>query len=262
MSLFHYTDANAVMKILEKQTLWLTNIQFLNDNTEYSHGIGKFLNPNTTTEQKPSSREARLKQHYDKIIKLIINLGERNLGVCSFSNAGDLLSQWRGYGRYAIEFDKKILDDFLPGLLFECYYDEKEQEILAKDAKEILITKLAGERDALNAAIHYVPTVWPLIATFKNEGFYEEKEWRLIKTKDEKDKYKFRVRNGILIPYFEIEFPVEAIKRVWIGPMQNQELSKASVEMLLKSLKQDIDNKFSKIDVLPEVKLSPISFRG
>lgn len=263
MSLFHYTDAYAVMKILETQELWLTDIRYLNDSAEYLHGVDlfreqlKIIGKSITIEtQEPYDEIA-------KFIETVLGMGERAIGVCSFSNAEDLLSQWRGYGKYAIEFDKQKIRDVAQSKLCECIYKEDVQKKTTETEIDNLLDLMGKSSSPIETLVDQAPALWAIIASFKNKGFLEEKEWRLISFGTHENKnYCFRERNGMLVPYLKMKFPVEAIKRIWVGPMQNQVLSKASMQMYLESLKRDAKNDFSKIESLPEIQLSQISFRG
>lgn len=80
--LYHYTDSTTALKILAEQELWMTHTDYLNDLNE-----GKEL-------------KERIEVHLEhkqavKVLDFLDSIMEAY--ACSFSEDGDLLSQWRGY---------------------------------------------------------------------------------------------------------------------------------------------------------------------
>ncbi|MCX2889415.1 DUF2971 domain-containing protein [Pseudomonas sp. DCB_BI] len=159
------------------------------------------------------------------------------LFVCSFSKSANLLSQWRAYGNFAIEFDRRVLEKTFE--LHDCIYDD-EQKILESryliDGAHGRLTDLysSGDRSRINAALEaHFDAVYGL-AKFKNKSFDEEKEVRIISGVGEIE-LKYRAKNDHLIPYVDIEFNVEAIRAIHIGPVANQDLAEKSLWSLLKT---------------------------
>ncbi|MEG0969258.1 MAG: hypothetical protein RSG92_28260, partial [Pseudomonas sp.] len=106
-SLYHYTDVNAVRSILEKRQLWLSDIRFLNDSQEMNDGSRFVLDalddllpvPGMDKDCFDNAKE-RLREAFDDHISFDID--DEPTFVCSFSEAGNQLSQWRAYGKYAV----------------------------------------------------------------------------------------------------------------------------------------------------------------
>ena len=75
-----------------------------------------------------------------------------------------------------------------------------------------------------------------LVPTFKNEGFHEEAEWRII-AKEPKEQVKFRASSSYLAPYVELEILTSAnstaLREVIVGPNPNQSRCEESVKTLL-----------------------------
>ncbi|WP_156906856.1 DUF2971 domain-containing protein [Desulforegula conservatrix] len=256
MSLFHYTDVNGIMGILKTQELWLTDIRYLNDSAEYLHGI-EIFNKLLESEFEKNT----IGKDTKSLILSAIEALNNSICVCSFSKKKDLLSQWRGYGKYAIEFDEKVISEIDPIFfrLSDCIYKKEDQH----DKVMELINPILKSNTPKGVFISNALKHFTLIASLKNEGFGEEDESRIIGfADDEENNYCFRERNGIIIPYLKMKFPVRAIKRIWIGPMENQALAYKSMEMYIKSLKEDKENDFSRIYPLLGVGRSIISFRG
>lgn len=141
--LYQYTDANAVKSIIENNEIWMTNIRFLNDKEEFKIGLNYLQHAFETLYEFPDSISQicieQIKKHFVYHDHAAINFDILNnsLYVASFSYAPDLLSQWRGYGMYAVGFDPLLLSqsglraiggDLLP---LDCYYVEDDKDALA-----------------------------------------------------------------------------------------------------------------------------------
>lgn len=245
-SLYHYTDASAVQSMLERKKFWLTDLRFMNDSTELLHGIdfltkAMHLQPyglfydhqyaNSAVEYLSTSLSL-----YQDATRL-----EDPVFSMSFSEKQDLLSQWRGYGGYAVRFDRQCLE--AAGInLHPCIYDTKSKRDFSIDATSntgATISRAMGENDggldmcSLNAAFELIKTA----ARLKHSGFEEEKEVRMILQRNDSE-IKYRPRNGMLIPYIEVEIPEGAITGVQIGPVRDQALSALAMEMFTTSVER------------------------
>lgn len=231
-SIYHYTDVNAVRSIIEKRLLWLSDIRFLNDSQEMNDGSRYLIDALDNVELVPGVDDhyfecARqiLKESFD--LHISSNIDREPTFVCSFSEAGNQLSQWRAYGSYAIELDLAVLD----ADLFYCYYDEaektKEAAVMVRDAIHGLANDLqenGGEPSEASAS--YLSLLVRTASVFKDPSFHEEKEIRwAVDLRLPSEKLKFRSRGDILVPYMEMSFPFDAIKAVHVGPMRDQDLA-------------------------------------
>ena len=241
-SLFHYTDVGAIKSILENRELWLTDIRFLNDSEELRDGVAYVLD----ALRKERIGDPVHAHHFDGAIKYLTHgfdehvsyyIDEEPTYVCSFSESGNQLSQWRAYGSYAIEFHRERLDEEL--FIYDCIYDRKSKIEIAEEMVARAIDDVSGEfyradgepgPDALMALSGLIRTA----SIFKNESFYEEKEVRcsIDMTLPNKN-LRFRQRNGVLVPYTTIGFSLECIKAIHIGPMRDQELAFISMSSLV-----------------------------
>ncbi|RIJ06705.1 DUF2971 domain-containing protein [Pseudomonas sp. 91RF] len=270
MQLFHYTDAAAVQSILTNRKLWLTDLRFLNDSEEMRHGLQHILE-----ELKSGSATARVSPRYveaaSSFIKenLTFDFGDLSesphIFVCSFSQSGDLLSQWRAYGAYAIEFD----GDLLSSNKSRCLYDSKQKKEKAFSSVVETLRKVGRSHDknphsmgddGVAAYVDLIKTA----ATFKHHSFEEEREIRMIRGADFNDYFevKFRPRGNILIPYIEVELPFESIKAVHIGPMPNQEVAFWSMSSFVGKIDFDWHASNPKGNHNIEVKCSTTPFRA
>lgn len=272
MNLFHYTDVNAVKSILENKKLWLTDVRFLNDSTEMKEGFDFLLSYlNHQVSRHPHSKELEAGMSY---VEQVVykrdgyGLDRRPVFVSSFSQSGDLLSQWRAYGGYAIEFDSELMGENL----IQCVYDDDEKlhSTPALALGQLLVVGRSInnndgllDHDAQEALAGFIG----LAATLKHQSFSEEQEHRIIMghdiDPDVDDGYevRFRARGDMLIPYLELGINLECIKSINVGPMRDQELAFASMKAFVKKV---CDNEFdSHQTYLGEIKVttSSIPFR-
>jgi hypothetical protein len=201
--------------------------------------------------------------------------------VVSFSEDGDDLAQWRGYGRFgqgvAIGFqftydnwpvvDSNGID--VISILYKCLYTEKEQNRLFKAIVDALLSILAKQQVVASTAhgttneSAMVVAEWAgwLLTAFtntfpymKSPAFETEQEVRLVLSPDKSHwSRKFRVSNGIVVPYFEVhEDGVRLpISRVVIGPSAKHEVIRDGVRRLLDAHEYDVP-----------VESSEVPFRG
>lgn len=187
---YHYAPLETVFKILETDSIRLTNSRFSNDESE---------------EKMLDSKNKKIKDYTaDNYI----------FCVC---DEGDQLSQWRGYcqnGGAAIGLSVDNIKDY--SVLFansdiECvssvncaipvvYADAKECEITYKRIESKLAENEFKEKIDIKDIIPYI----------KNDRFYEEKESRIVFSNIDKD-YDCCVRfretaNKILVPYILVKF--------------------------------------------------------
>jgi hypothetical protein len=266
LKLFHYTDVSAVKSILENEKMWLTDVRYLNDSEEMHNGISmlieymkhrvaNFPHPHEFFEDAANYVENGL------VGKAGYGIDNRPVFIGSFSRAGNLLSQWRAYGSYAIEFDT----DYIPQGLFECVYDHDEK--LSQASNTALLSLITISKDmAINSGFldqegyEAFSDIVGLVATFKHESFSEEQEIRIVLGHDidpeieDGLEVKFRSRGNILIPYVEASLPFESIRAIHVGPMRDQELAYISMKALVEKMHLErpltLQNRNHKIDVV------------
>ncbi len=175
------------------------------------------------------------------------------LGFC-LSAEDDLLSQWRGYADnasgVAIGFSKEYLKQFSAGIdlcwkstygqFVQVEYNLTRQKefirpifevmknIASKDPLKLFSDSdvFAGEHnnrlDAYNELQNQMRELLPKIFLLKDEGFSEEREWRVIVQLDAKDMAyygcNYRVINDKIIPYKDFSLDCSEIQEVVLGP--------------------------------------------
>jgi len=110
---YHYTTDAGLRGILQSGRIWLTDIFSLNDPSELRHGLSR---AQAILNQKAASGPPESKMFAKDFASLDKGLDRAaHYFVCSFSEAGDDLGQWRAYadnGRgYALGFDAKALEE-------------------------------------------------------------------------------------------------------------------------------------------------------
>lgn len=265
--IYHYTDANALKSVLENKKLWCSDIRYLNDHSEYKEGEEKITNYFKDRCHGNGAHKGLSPQNCKKVIEhfssYLSSSKDSYTMICSFSTEGDLLSQWRGYcpneGGYCLEYEVPYQEKFHDSL-HQCIYDDEEKTrqtgTLFRLAKKAI---LKGHKREKGKAFR---TTWSNIARFKNSGFSEEKEHRIIAFRNkESEEVKFRTRNNLIIPYIEIDAKLHLLRSIWIGPCQNMELAEESLKSFLRHLARDPNHPFY-INGVPEIKKSSTTYRG
>lgn len=274
MSLYHYTNAQAVHSILSKSKIWLTDIRFLNDSQELHDGFSIFFEELKNSKQGLFTN-TEYKEKAIECIKSMLFEGKsysadlEPVFVFSLSSTDDQLSQWRAYGAYAIEFDKKILEEYA-GKINQCVYDKKEKNGKATVGLTDAISTISKEMATCNGCMGplSVDALIKLVydaAYFKHDGFVEENEHRIIQQSEYTDYLSntmYRSKDNMLVPYIEIEIPLDCIKSIQVGPMKNQELAYSSMYDFVKKIEKKWQADTSNIEYNLPVTKSDIPYRG
>jgi|GEM_PF-1875923 len=269
--LFHYTSEAGLQGILQNKCLWATDVSSTNDISEIN--LGFILLKKIVL---GSLAENRRSIAMETLVKSAATILEREniFFLVSFSSVSDnytmnngLLSQWRGYGSYAIKFRKNILSNELGRFKKEvniisdlnrnvryCGYDydlnldaslgiqefidlistEEWKEIDKKINLEVELTE--KEYDKLIEALirFFIPMLF-----VKHKGFKEEKERRivvLVPKNCSSKKIHFHAPNKSHIKLFEEDQAIieNAIEEIIIGPVSDQKAAKHRVDSMLR----------------------------
>ena len=155
-TVYHYTSLPGLLGITKNDSIWATNILYLNDSSELHYA--KELLREELAIFRDNNQEFVLADTFEKSLgHFFLETFENNINtllpsqsigffVCSFSEEGDLLSQWRGYSKsgagFSLGFNLNLLKAFVErGRLFikKVIYDRDEQ---VREIK-ILLTNLA-----------------------------------------------------------------------------------------------------------------------
>lgn len=211
-TLFHYTTADGLKGIVEKNELWATSAYYLNDTAEIIYGYGvlaevlkDWISSCGLPERSLSLGVA--KQLQDGFGNQLFNRNIINpIYLACFCEDGNLLSQWRAYGQsggYSIGFRAFGEGPVLCMKPEPCVYTarwvkvEYERTIQMQRCRTILDSLLPIlEEQELTSAIREIDTLSPLdfqgifsaiseilveeIVAFKSKAFEVEKEWRIV----------------------------------------------------------------------------------
>lgn len=278
MTLYHYTDQNGFLGIFQNEELWATKIQYLNDNNEFNLAIdlaNEYLNQLLNYGSEHASKS---KIHY--YINQLPNIMDMNICVCSLTENGDLLSQWRGYssslGGYSIGFNELALDPYikLSNLtLSKCIYERKEQESLIREFIDSIIIKSSDEPNAgyqekshYQSADDFLDGLAKMAPTLKDSSFSEEAEWRIISNTTFSE-LEFRAGKSMLTPFIKISLDSKEnndfdrlIDKIIIGHTPHPKLAKASTRAFILNLYPPIEDDYTHTSI--DIQISSIPYRN
>jgi Protein of unknown function (DUF2971) len=265
--LYHYTSQIGLIGMLKSGSMWATSIRYLNDSQEYKYAID--VATKVIHSEKESFRDAQERQLFENLLSEIEFAGSDNdVFVISFSEEGDLLSQWRAYchpsGGFSIGFDRKKLEGVIEAQHFtfiRCIYDEvKQRDLLRQLIKESLedfrTDGLSADIKASLVASIFKDELQQIAPAFKHPSFSEEREWRLVCVVDRLPRascgrasikgarfipeVQYRQGLSMIIPYivFNLCEQVDKIlvQRIVVGPTPHSRLSTASVRSMFTEL--------------------------
>lgn len=98
--LYHFTDAAGLKGIVQSGSLWFSDVRYLNDMSEVSHGVG-VVSEIVKKKIKRSSNIGQIQQMLEQVVDYLKPGTAQGFDIdfytASFCTTGDLLSQWREY---------------------------------------------------------------------------------------------------------------------------------------------------------------------
>lgn len=196
---WHYTDAAALVGIVENDALWASAATAMNDPSELTYGarrIREWYDRDGNATEGTAAAHIMINSVVKDLERLVV---ENPAYVVSCSSDSRLLNQWQGYASgtgYAIRLNTDIgfvpddppdVDETLIFLPFwiAVRYTTKEQDLLIQRVISYLLepTSLIGREIKGDPAIAYLlirGTLVALAAALKDEAFRAEHEVRLI----------------------------------------------------------------------------------
>lgn len=275
-ALFHYTSYDGLIGILKSKNMWLTDYLHLNDEMELKDFklwlnydmVGRHERYMADTKgenllqmyQHPKDSQ-KWKNHNDftnmQAFQSWLNLGfgqEKYASfIGSFSENGNLLSQWRGYCPYG----NGVSLGFLPNQLHECaksekmlfgkcVYSEKEKRELASKVMDRVISYcrdkgLQSENinpfDDGGFFSELEPALLTVASLVKHESFAEECEWRVVRPAEKLESVplvEYRRGKSTLVPYVDFKLPLHSsgkvyVNEIFVGPTPNEDLAMRSL---------------------------------
>lgn len=201
-TVYHYCSAETLMSIISNSALRASNIRKSNDYTEVINCIDVFMTSmrNALQMYGDDNKDDLVFVEFvkdldtDSLIETAINNESCTYYCVCFSEAQDLLSQWRGYADdgsgVAIGFD----DSFFIGMTDYCHIKYAPVEYNSSDVKRDLTRYIYNRIKITHDYIHenlkcsdYESTLSMILNAmvynaifYKNDAFSEEREWRLV----------------------------------------------------------------------------------
>ena len=268
--LHHYTDAFGVHGIVSSNCLWATATQFSNDLSEIEYAVSsaiEIMEEMWGSKKNVSPWEQVLVDHLAQLFTTPLHTFGQPF-IVSFCEDGDLLSQWRGYGRtsgFSLAFSplsqgddvQLTCKDGFRTMVKRVVYDHGKQRARLRFILRRLIKLVNGFSFATSssqgASAHVELSLILILemtdwaCTVKHQAFSEEKEWRIITypkgatlvgTKPENyEGVSVRPTSKLLLPYMILtpssgtRLPLVEIR---CGPGQFQEQSARAMNILLR----------------------------
>lgn len=252
--IFHYTSPSGMLGIIRNQKLWASDFAFMNDPEEIrytANELRKRLNPLTVNSADEISKflEFLSKEYADT--KTSFKNRENRAFVTSFSNTDTHPTLWKSYAGkngFCLGFDRVRLLEWLefPGAdLGEEEYEGRVSNYAhtatyytvgyGPKARDKILTELIGLVTSssfnFDANIGIVSQMLDAFASVKHHAYEDECETRLVlRNGNCHTDSKVRPSDSMgLIPYLELMFPPEALKKITLAPKQDFERAENGV---------------------------------
>lgn len=253
--LYHYTNAAGLIGITRSRTLWASDARFLNDSLEMKYAREQMTE--AVRRESASSKEPTRA----RILRIVYDLMQDtsaswpSLFVACFCDNGDLLGQWRAYGReqgFAIGFDsdmlrlteveedaRNLMREKIPGLspnLVQVLYGDDALSAIPQALETMGYVQSGGGHYGVVAVNEVAWYVLPELCRLKHPSFHEEREWRLVYViwlDRQRDIAKFRPSAVGVVPYIEVSLAPGAIREVVLGPGNHLDTRLEGVRTLL-----------------------------
>jgi hypothetical protein len=253
--LYHYTSLQGLLGIVRTKKLWASDIHYLNDAQELKN-FSNYIAIQVLKRKEQNEIGVHILEQFRDWLVDRTSYGPM-MFVGSFTENGNLLSQWRGYCPYgkgvSIGFEATLLSAEASRASFaigRCLYDIQDHERLAVQVVDhIAATSKHYEvpKDAVEHQSHYAlflslePLLLRIAALVKHPSFKEEAEWRLVSpvlNNYVEPPIAYREGPSSLVPYLEIPLPINSngalrIRRTIVGPSPNPNLSIEAVSRFL-----------------------------
>lgn len=268
---YHYTNTDALLSILENKTLWISEVNFLNDLSEVQHIFDIIKNSfdyrkwsrmvrNALNKRiDPNQELISIEQFFEESLFEALNnfFSVFDIFVLSMSVEADSLAVWSNYSKgegYNIGFH---LSEFLSVINKSkiesshgkvIYNREQQEEILQEVIDEYMdftpeINNPELETEKKSDRENLIMKIVLCSIFFKKYCFKPENEYRFVFMQNKlipgKLPIKFRTINNSIIPYIEI--PISETKEssiplstITIGPKNNSDIAKTGLTYFLK----------------------------
>ena len=281
--LYHYTDANALIGIVQDRGFRLSHYAYMNDAAELTHGLDIARETLESILGKPAF--AGFSEILNEVIRDLGNEASESQYIACFTHEKDSLEQWRAYcpcGGINIEisapyggqlgvgprtlFNEVLYDDKLKKaaifLIVSRYFRQFRRDITYYGSSEFISAEMYPE--LMGREITY------MTQKFKHSAFQSEREIRLMISGAEErvfERVHSRFAGGKIIPFLLTNdwnegrpSGVERVKRVEklnitsiiVGPQQDKELVGRSIkDFMVRSGYPNIKIEYSKAPYRP-----------
>jgi len=243
--IYHYTSQRGLLGIFTGREIWATKIQYMNDVEEFRHAIQL---AETTLENRANILgENPAILHLRKQLSLVES---KDIFVACFSEAGDLLSQWRGYcpnGGFSVGFHYEDLERVVSSqqcFVGRCIYDLDMKRKLLEEIVDEFLARAVDEADSDGSSQDFFLNFWILAPLLKEGSFKEENEWRIVSFQRSLKESAIGVREGksTLVPYLRLKMDTEKHSalndiEIVVSPNPDMSLALSGVNALLVSSK-------------------------
>ena len=250
--LYHYTSLAGLQGIVTSRKQWASELRYMNDGQELRQFV-QHLDREIHKRLDAASGQADVLTQFRAFALARVATGPMLFAI-SFTEQGNLLSQWRGYcphGRgVSLGFTaERIIATAKAGgfSVGRCIYDaEHQSELAARVIDAALTTAEALGPDAAAEPLHSYYRAFLSIendiikisALVKNESFREEAEWRLVSEafpRDAQAHVEYREGMSTLIPYIELPHldRTPLFDHVYLGPTPSGHLSMEALSKYL-----------------------------
>lgn len=266
--IYQYTNGAGLEGMIRSGKIWATATEYLNDSQELRNGLEYTLKICEDIRCKKSISE-RFRAFIDRLSRRSEVRGA--YFVACFTQNGDQLSQWRGYGDggngYSVGFSLKDLNNNMhsavskiPSLAFRGFnqviYDEITKTVAIEDYiekyYEAVIEELGDddfdEHMSLVVGFCFM-AIHDIFSLIKHEAFAEEEEVRASFYEYIDGSSNVRRRGNLFVPYYEVgqEDGRLPIREIIVGPTTDYALTKRGLEALLS--RYGFDN--GEVDIRP-----------
>jgi hypothetical protein len=268
--LHHYTDAFGVHGIISSNCLWATATQFSNDLSEIEYAVSiatEIIKEIWGSKKNISPWEEVLAEHLVQLFATPLHTFGQPF-IVSFCEDGDLLSQWRAYGRtsgFSLAFSplsqgdevQLICKDGFRTMVKRVVYDHDRQRARLRFLLRHLIKLVNGfsfaTTSSQGASAHVELSLLLILemtdwaCAVKHRAFSEEKEWRVITypkgatlagaRPENYEGVSVRPTSKLLLPYMILEPPSGKrlpLVEIRCGPSQFQKQSARAMNILLR----------------------------
>ena len=243
---FHYTNGAGALGILSTGKLWCSLASHMNDKQEcrYAHQVAVQRAYHALKQSDGSLRDKFINEFRSQLERI----SKIKIYVACFSEAEDLLSQWRGYSGlngYSLGFSLNDLSKLSEKQSFQISEVKYKHDEHCKEIDPIISSLLKRYDASLCDRSKIDEIFWPSMqqvaeksAIIKHPSFAEEREWRLHSQpfSDSFEKIDFIIRNDQIVPIFKFSLDTGRMEKVYgrvlrnisfrtykVGPGANQE---------------------------------------